>query len=252
MWLTCLVMLVVSCSVKEDRKMCPCRLVLDMAEVDTSVVKYAEIVVTAADGYGFRDTLRVEDFEKGYVAKVPCGDVGVGVYCGASGNVDDQGNLLIAYGDECPQVYMHSSHLVAQGETCVESVAMRKNHCIMTIQVQSEKEFPFRLEARGGVDGYEPGGKPSDGDFMYAMGTDENGSCRLVLPRQKDNSLVLEVHDDSQTLKSFALGEYVAASGYDWDEDDLKDISVSLDYALTKVVIAVADWEEEYVFDIDI
>jgi hypothetical protein len=65
MWLTCLVMLVVSCSVKEDRKMCPCRLVLDMAEVDTSVVKYAEIVVTAADGYGFRDTLRVEDFERG-------------------------------------------------------------------------------------------------------------------------------------------------------------------------------------------
>ena len=230
--------------------MCPCRLVLDMAEVDTSVVKYAEIVVTASDGYGLRDTLSVDDFVNGYVVKVPRGDVGVGVYCGASGNVDDQGKLQIAYGNECPPVYMHSSHLVAQGETCVENVAMRKNHCIMTIQVQTEKVFPFRLEAKGCVDGYGLGGKLSVGDFMYAMGADENGSCHLVLPRQKDNSLVLEVHDDSQTLKSFALGEYVAASGYDWGEEDLKDISVSLDYALTRVVIAVEDWTEEYVFDI--
>ena len=90
MWLTCLVMLVVSCSVKEDRDECPCCLVLDMAQVDTSVVKYAEIVVTASDGYGLRDTLSVEDFENGYVVDVPRGDVGVGIYCGASDNVDDK------------------------------------------------------------------------------------------------------------------------------------------------------------------
>ena len=63
--LTGLVMLFVSCSVKEDRDMCPCRLMLDMTDVDTSVVKYAEIVVTASGGYGLRDTLSVEDFEDG-------------------------------------------------------------------------------------------------------------------------------------------------------------------------------------------
>ena len=250
MWLTCLVMLVVSCSVKEDREDCPCRLVLDMAEVDTSVVKYAEIVVTASDGYGLRDTLSVEDFKKGYVVDVPRGDVGVGVYCGACDNVDNQGNLLIAYGDECPQVYMHASNIVAQGERGVESVAMRKKHCILTIQVQEEKGFPFRLEAKGWVDGYESGGMPSVGNFMYAMYTDNAGACQLVLPRQTDNSLVLEVHDDTGMLRSFAWGEYVAASGYDWSEADLKDITVSLDYALTRVVIVVEAWAEEYVFNV--
>ena len=250
MLLTGLVMLVVSCSVKEDRDMCPCRLVLDMTDVDTLVVKYAEIVVTASDGYGMRDTLEVDAFDEGYMLEVPRGDVGVGVYFGAGGSVDDSGSLEIGYGNECPTVYMHSSNVVAEGEMVVESVAMRKNHCIMTIQVATEKEFPFRLEAKGTVDGYEPGGEPSVGDFMYAMWVDSDGFCRLVLPRQTDDSLILEVHDDSHTLKSFALGEYVAASGYDWNEDDLRDISITLDYALTQVVIEVEDWDHEHVFNL--
>ena len=85
---------------------------------------------------------------------------------------------------------------------------------------------------------------------MYAMHTDAEGMCQLALPRQTDDSLVLEVHDDTGVLRAFALGEYVAASGYDWDADDLKDITISLDYALTRIVIEVGDWREEYYFDV--
>ena len=88
------------------------------------------------------------------------------------------------------------------------------------------------------------------GNFMYAMYTDSAGACQLVLPRQTDSSLVLEVHDDTGILRSFALGEYVTASGYDWSEADLKDITVSLDYALTRVVIVVEAWAEEHVFNV--
>ena len=71
-----------------------------------------------------------------------------------------------------------------------------------------------------------------------------------ILPRQMDASLVLEVNDGSETLKNFALGEYVKACGYDWSEDDLKDISVRIDYARTKVVVEVKDWSEVCEFDI--
>lgn len=247
---TGLLMTVASCSVKEDRTDCPCRLSLEMNAVDTSVVQYAELVVTNSDGFFLRDTLEVEDFQNGYVAQVPRGEIGVGVYCGASGSVDDAGRLEINYGEECPHVYMHSSFIVADGETTVEEVRMRKNHCIMTIRVQAEKDFPFRLEAKGMIDGYESGGKPSVGAFMYAMYVDEQGCCQFVLPRQTDNSLVLEVHGEKDILRTFALGEYVAASGYDWLDDDLKDITISLDYALTQVAVSVEDWTHEYVFNV--
>ena len=248
--IACFAVLCMSCSVKEDRDVCPCRLVIDMGKVDTAVVKSAELVVTASDGFCFRDTLMVDDFETGCVVDVPRGYVGVGAYFGAPGSVNDDGRLGIDYGNECPRVYMHASLVKAEGEMTVEDVLMRKNHCIMTIHVQSEKDFPFRLEAKGRIDGYESGGKPSVGEFMYAMHTDAEGMCQLALPRQTDDSLVLEVHDDTGVLRAFALGEYVAASGYDWDADDLKDITISLDYALTRIVIEVGDWREEYYFDV--
>lgn len=248
--IACCALLNMSCSVKEDRDVCPCRLVLDMVDVDTSVVKYAELVVGTSEGFYFRDTLVVEDFAREYVVDVPRGDVGVGVYCGAGGCVDDTGGIGIEYGEECPAVYMYSSVFEARGEQVVEEVSMKKNHCIMTIQVEAEKEFPFRLEAKGCVDGYELGGIPSVGDFMYAMYVDGEGECRLTLPRQRDNSLMLEVSDGTDVLKCFALGEYVAASGYDWEADELNDIVVTLDYALTRLKIAVEGWREEYVFNI--
>lgn len=239
-----------SCSIKEDRDVCPCRLVLDMHEVDTSVVKCVELVVSASGSFVARDTLEVDEFASGYVVDVPREDIAVGVYFGASDNVDDLGGLDIEYGEECPQVYMHSSFVKAEGEMVRENVLMRKNHCIMTIQVESEKEFPFSLEAKGNIDGYEAGGKPSVGEFMYAMHADVSGTCTLTLPRQTDESLVLEVHDETGALKVFALGEYVAASGYDWQEDNLRDITVCIDYSLSHVVIQVAGWREEYVFEV--
>ena len=248
--LTAVVMSVMSCSVKEDRRDCPCRLVLDMGEVDTSVVKYAELVLTASDGFCRRDTLVAEDFNAGHMVEVPSGHVAVGVYYGALGCVDDKGRMGIDYGNECPYVYMHSSLVLAEGEVIEEKVRMRKNHCVVTLQVQSDAYFPFRMEAKGRVDGYDREGMPSEGDFMYAMYADDDGVCQFALPRQTDPSLVLEVYDDTDIVRSFALGEYVEASGYDWDEEDLKDMTVSLDYALTRVVISVADWEEEYVFDV--
>ena len=244
------VLMSTSCSVKEDRTVCPCQLFLDMSEVDTSIVRSAELVVSASDGFQIKDTLEIDDFMDGYVVDVPRETVGVGVYFGAGDCVDEVGRLGIDYGNECPQVYMHSSIIRAEGEKMVEKVLMRKNHCIMTIQVETEKDFPFRLEVKGSVDGYDLGGAPSVGDFRYAMYVDEKGTCSLTLPRQRDSSLILEVHDEDGALKSFALGEYVAASGYDWQQDDLKDITVSLDYALTHVVIAVAGWSNEYVFEV--
>ena len=64
----------------------------------------------------------VEEFEAEYLVDVPRGPVAVGVYCGALGCVDDEGNLEIDYGNECPFVYMHSSLVLAEGEAVAENV----------------------------------------------------------------------------------------------------------------------------------
>lgn len=243
-------MLCLSCSVKEDRDACPCRLVLDMNGVDTSVVRHAELVVSTSDGFSYRDTLGIDDFARDYIVDIPRGIVGVGAYFGADGCVAENGRLEIEYGQECPPVYMYSSLVEAYGEKVEEAVVLKKNHCLMTIHVQAEEGFPFRLSVRGTVNGYEPGGRPSEGEFMYSAGVDFDSVCQVAVPRQIDNSLRLEVSDGSDILKSFALGEYMHASGYDWHEPDLKDVMLNLDYSRTRISISVAGWNEEHVFDV--
>ena len=49
------VLLCAGCAVKEYRESCPCRLVLDFSEVDTSAVRSADLYVTVPDGYVFTD-----------------------------------------------------------------------------------------------------------------------------------------------------------------------------------------------------
>lgn len=245
----CCIMSCISCSVKEPREECPCRLVLDMGGVDTSVVKSAEIFVSGPDGFVHSHTHLLSEGSE-YVVEVPRGVVSVGVFHGAGELVDSSGDLRIPYGDGCPPVYMHSSFVEASGEIWKEEVCMSKNHCVMTIRVLTRDDFPFRLDARGFVDGYSPGGTPSRGDFVYSMSLDEKAECSVILPRQTDASLTLEVSDGSDVLKTFSLGEYLDASGYDWEEKDLKDVVVSLDYSLTRITLQVEDWKEECVFDV--
>ena len=75
-------------------------------------------------------------------------------------------------------------------------------------------------------------------------------SCSLCLPRQRDSSLSLEIAEDASVLKSFALGNYIEGSGYDWSAPELDDIVVTIDYARTRLSISVGEWERSYSFDV--
>ena len=72
----------------------------------------------------------------------------------------------------------------------------------------------------------------------------------MKVPRQMDASLMLEVEDENGISKSFAIGEYIMASGYDWNAEDLSDITVTLDYYITGVTVLVQKWDDEFVFDL--
>ena len=57
--------------------------------------------------------------------------------------------------------------------------------------------------------------------------------------------------EDFTSLKTFALGNYINKCGYDWTAADLQDIVVRIDYACTKLNIAVGAWEHSYDVDIE-
>ena len=92
---------------------------------------------------------------------------------------------------------------------------------------------------------------PSRGEFACVAYPLEYGGSQVIIPRQTDASLLLDVEDTNvSVLKTFAIGEYLQAGGYDWNADNLEDATVILDYYLTGIRITYKGWDKEYNYDI--
>jgi len=245
--LSCLV-LMAGC-IKEDRSECPCRLVLDFSDVDTTVVTSADLSVTSEDGFGYADAVDRSLFD-GYMLSVPRTLLEVCVWSGAGHCLNDDMSVTIPFGEDCPRVFLHTSEADADCELLEQKVDFRKNHCVLTIEVDEGEDYPFELTVRGHIDGYGCDMKPSVGDFSCRALPDSSGRCTVVLPRQLDSSLMLEITDGKESLKVFTLGESIVAGGYDWDAPELDDVTVTLDYSLTEVALEIVEWDDERLYDV--
>ncbi len=236
------------CSVKEDREVCPGRLMLDFSGVDASVGSLA-LLVTGPDGVALRDVIVSSDFKENYVREVPHGMLNVNIDCGADDFIDEEYGLVIPVGCECPPVYMQSFTADTRGEIYCKKVELHKNHCCLTVKLRGRDVMPYNIAVRGSVDGYALDGSPRRGEFC-CLAYPEDSVITVKVPRQMDASLMLEVEDENGISKSFAIGEYIMASGYDWNAEDLSDITVTLDYYITGVTVLVQKWDDEFVFDL--
>ena len=265
--------LLVSCSIKEDRSECPCLLRLDLSSVDADAVGGKMLLdVRNEGGFFCRDTVDLREGAGIREVRVPRTGVRVNLWsCEAADFVGEDG-LVIPLGDECPCVRMFSSFVDTDCETRTETVGVIKNYCRLTVMMdESDRCWPYELNVSGNIDGYGIDGTPRSGEFSHYLvpsvssETDVEGALQsfaddrqetvlvreLSLPRQKDESLRLSVLEKGSVLKTFALGNYIRQSGYDWTAVDLQDIVVKIDYACTRVSIAVGPWEHSYDVDIE-
>ena len=236
-----IVFILSGCSVKENREECPCLLVLDFAASD-SLAQGPLNVAVLSDG-GLMHSGIIPNVDEDYVMNVPKGVLNVNVWKGDS-------DLCIPYGCECPSVYMNVFEADTRCEKLVKQVQLHKNHCRLTVMVEGYEKMPYSLTLYGNVDGYELDGMPSEGAFSCVAYPDGMAGAQALLPRQNDNSLMLEVDDGNFLTRRFALGEYLAAGGYDWNAESLSDVTIILDYYVTRVKIIVQDWENEYTYNV--
>ena len=239
--------LTTACSVKEDRQECPCRLVMDLTSIDTSVVSRVEVLAVSSEGIVFSDSISASDFGREYVREVPHKAMKVNVWGGKGTGTD----LKIPYGCESPYMYMHVFEPDTSGEEWCGKVLMKKSYCRLTVHLEGRGDMPYSLTFRGNVDGYELDGLPSGGEFACVAYPSDDAGAQVILPRQTDSSLMLEVEDvEIPFTKIFAIGEYLAAAGYDWTAENLEDATVVIDYYLTGIKVTYKGWDKEYSYDI--
>ncbi|MCQ2143059.1 MAG: hypothetical protein MJY56_03215 [Bacteroidales bacterium] len=252
--LALLFVVVFSCSIKEDRRECPCYLEVDLSELSAELSPEVFLSIEGEGGFSFSKTITPDEFGSLLTVKVPRTGVGVQAYYGAwAGEASGRADLSIPLGSECPPLYLHYSYVDTSEDVARDTVRLHKDYCLLDVtMLSSDGEFPFSVAVIGRVDGYEDDGRPHTGRFDVRELPTIEGRFLVRIPRQNDNSLILEIYDDEGVLRRFALGEYIASSGYDWSAPDLRDIAVKVDYSKIAITVSVGSWSETFSYDIEI
>ena len=261
-----IVLLCAGCSIKEDRSECPCTLVLNLNDVRKEYFSFLTVRAESSDGFLFQDIVPCSGLSDRLILKVPRTDIRVNVVgeavmnaieegddaCVPLGEIRNNGSYIIPEWSECPPVYLFMTKVSTVSDLVEVPVSLKKNYCRISIEMLAVQSYEFGLGIVGNFCGYDVAGRPLPGDFGFSSIIKNGKVVEVSVPRQEDNSLRMQLSDtgDGGVVREFALGEYIAAVGYDWAAEELEDIHVVIDYVRTKITFKVRDWEKVFEFDV--
>lgn len=244
-----------SCSVMEDRDLCPCTLELDYRGCGQDRLKDGVVTrINSIEG-------ETAEFHLADTVHIPLWSISVPrtkldvvtVWPPESSSLDKDAVVRIPKGHDCPEVWMCSETMSTDCESRQMEIFLHKNYSELTISVKnsSDDDFPYRMELRGNICGYDLCGNPLHGLFIAPVESSSRslgGSAKV--PRQVDNSLTLDIISEDDTHRAFAIGNYIDASGYDWTSPDLKDIEMEIDYSRSLLSFKIGPWQKVVEFEV--
>lgn len=252
----CLVLIAVSFfaygCIKEDRSMCPCWLTVDLSSIEVPDKGLSDMALRVncnrernSEGYAFRvsDIVPVSDDMTSVEYKVPRGTAYISVI---SGNLQEEGGVLvIPEGQQMVPLYGCFDIVGTRRESAYCRVGLHKEFCNLSIKFSDEDYVcPYRVSVCGNVCGVSVFDLlPYQGTFRYEPES-VDGTYRVRIPRQLDNSLTMRLSDGNEIVAEFPVGEYIAAGGYDWTAADLEDIEITIDLHKQEIIISVNGWEK--------
>ena len=249
-----LIVLSGACSIKEDREDCPCWLTFDFSGINAGELKdYCQARLYWSvlwDDGGDSGDLPCDSGLESMVVPVPRTHVSFALSCSPLSDGTHFPGLVIPEGSDCPVLYSFAGTVDARMEECLVPVVLHKNYCVMDISLRDLYMDGAEYVLRGDVAGYDESWRPVFGTFSFILSPDSDGYCCASLPRQIDNSLKLCVFRYGELERIFALGEYVAESGYDWDAIDLEDISLEIDYSHSSASFKIDQWKKTLTFTV--
>lgn len=239
-------LLLCACSVKEDRTLCPCE--LHVTSVGPLRTAGSVLVSVVQDGVVVKQGMMGrEDFDGGNcVLTVPRRPSVVTVFSGiTSMNAVGGRRLDIPTEHECDELYSCSAYAELSGDGYECCVTPHKNYAKLDLVVIGLPETAL-LRILGTVHGYDLLSlDPCEGRFGCGPRYGESVShWSTRLPRQIDDSLSLDILKDGEAVRRVPLGGIIAESGYRYDDQDLLDISVTVDLTKSEAMVHVSDWNE--------
>lgn len=228
-----------SCSVKEDRDGCPCRLEVDFTAFGP--LGGTPDLVIRSEGYAPVDGVRTENSWSGDVRK--------GIYTVSvvrAGRQADIGTDEIRFpeGVEPDSLYAFAREADCRGEKVRISAQVRKQFCSVTLREKEKTLLQYAVRSRHGALS-RAGLAPLPAPLAFPARRNADGDVCFRLPRQgPDSHLLLEVSEGEGEFWSLPLGEWMEKAGYDWTLPSLADFRMEIDYTASEVRIRILDWTE--------
>jgi hypothetical protein len=205
------------------------------------------VVSVTGVGYAWTEVVHADTLVVLSVAKE---ELSVSAVGGALAEGD--GSVRIPEGEEAPSLFLFHSDVPAFDDLVTLPVLLRKQFCRLELLFTGPSGYgpPFEVEVEGFVDGWLRDGSPSEGPFSRRLLPGSDGHAVLRLPRQGDDSLLMHIVFSDRIVRTFALGSYIAAAGYDWTAPDLDDLTLRVDISLTSVTFSTDLWTKTVDMDL--
>lgn len=228
----------------------PCCLTVDYSNADPDNCHIRTILSTKHENtYVSFDTLTIADcIPNGFEVFFPKGFGKLSSVTGYEQTYYKGDSLCVRSGRSFDKIYAYKSEPDCRWDTGREYVEFSKQHCVMTIKpkIAVAGYYPYNMRIRSasvGMNIYSF--EPVKGDFSAFASKNRDGTLTMVLPRQYDDSMMLDIVDpQGRTEVSFKVGMMIKAAGYNWNSENLDDITVTIDYASLTISVEIENWTE--------
>jgi len=200
---------------------------------------------------GGRSSMAVASLSDGnevYCREMPRGLIGYGAWIGTSLSTKATAlALVIPEGEQADSIMAYSRELDARCESIRDTVHLSKQYCSITMRFSEGSLMggeDATVKVKGHWNGWTLGDwSPVKGAFSCAAERISPLEWRVTVPRQGDDSLVIEVCSEvaSGTLP---LGEYLSAAAYDWSAVNLADVRIDVDWSAWRISITIEEWRD--------
>ena len=236
------VLLTASCSIREERAGCPCRLEIGL---DPFSPLARQVSVGVWDGPDrWQETVPASGT---YVREITKGIFTVSTWSGQRSGRLSGSQFSVPPRAEPDSLHVFTTTLDCQDEVCRITATPHKQYCHVTLRLVREKDvpYPYQLYVESeccGIDLRDL--SPLSGEHIFPVREAPDGHMGFNLLRHNPGAdIALAIYDRTQRADVLPIGDWIREIGYDWEEEDLKDITLDIDYARQRVWIALAGWE---------
>lgn len=243
-----------SCSVKELRDECPVWVTVLTDQFIVKGMNSGTLCFASGEPIAREDVSFLSFIGKGFVQPLPRDYARVAVLSGLESERINDASMYVPYGRSAGLVWAYGTSFSKNMDEYVVDAEPHKQYCLVKFVFDDNPQAPpdyrwrFRMKAEcNGMNVYTM--EPLVGDYCSVVGPNAVGEWYGVLPRQLSNNMVLEIflpyegsESEGRTEYVVDLGRRFAEKGYDWSDEDLKDIVVKVGFTSATITIDVEPW----------